>query len=452
VSIGAGTANDTWTIERTQENSNVRTITVGDQIAAGVTAKNLFDIENAVTGNTAALNQGSNVIGGLTPTQWRFNGTFGTDSFSLQYLAPNTTTWEDFTIKGINYGPTPPGYNPSTGLTYDSMSNLSQVQWFAEQFGKNNMGGNTIRCYFTYSPGNATQGVMGQANIAQWRKALDIFYANGIYAMIDIYVNFYSSYNTSQLTEWYQNEQATAMLTVVDLLGDHPAVMGYLFGNETNDSGNIASYGMTLAKWWTYANSVAGAIKSRDTNHIVGISSGINIPNMASIVAVEDAGTLNNFDFHGANSYLGSGWNDPIEGTPNYFASWNPTNNKPLIITETGVDAWDQTTSALDLATQASACGSLWETFDPTRCAGLIYFEAFDEWWKTGGGGGTTGSNDGVTQGTSGNVANSDNFYMPNDQFGNEQYWGWWTYCPFNPFQAPPTARTVVNTMKGLWT
>jgi hypothetical protein len=124
---------------------------------------------------------------------------------------------------------------------------------------------------------------------------------------------------------------------------------------------------------------------------------------------------------------------------------------KPLIITETGIDAYNNTSGSLDMAAQATAAANLWNTFDQTKCAGLIYFEAFDEWWKTGSNGGTTGGNDGITQGTSGYNAATDSFYMPNDQFANEQYFGWWTYMGAMPYQNPPTARTVVSTMSATW-
>jgi len=399
---------------------------------------------NAVAAEVEAIEHmlGYNTTSALTPTKWRFSG--GT----LQKQDPGSTSWSNFLIRGLNFGPTPPGFNPNVGMPYDGMSNLSQVKWFAEQFSA--VHGNCIRTYFAQNPSSGSQGPMGMSDIYVWRKALDILYAHGIYVLIDVYVNFYSVYNTPALLSWYQNSSAQAMLKAVAAFKDHPAVIGYLFGNENNASYTIQSPTWTLAKWWAYANKVGGEIKQLDTNHIVGISSGMSSDgSISDCLAAENGGLLTNFDFHGSNTYRGGAWVKPIEGTTDFFSQWTPSNNKPIIITETGVDAFNNSTGLVDQATQASATQNLWNTFDQTKCPGIFFLASNDEYWKTGTSG-TTGDN-ATVHGTSGEAANSDSFYVTPDQFANEQYWGWWTVMDSMPYANPPTARTVVSAMGSTW-
>lgn len=370
---------------------------------------------------------------------------FKFQSGQLVYRQNGESIWKPFVVKGINFNPTPPGYNPGSGRQYDAFSNLAQVEWFAKAFSA--VGGNTVRVYWHYTAQTGSYGEQGFSDPVLWRKALNILHQYGVYVLVDVYVNFYASYNTPALAEWYRNHQAQAMIAAADILADHPAILGYLFGNETNIGGNLQSNGMNLAKWWEYANKVAAEVKLRDPAHIIGISSGMNsTTSIAECLAAEDGGLLNNFDFHGSNIYRGNSWVYPVEGVTNYFDQW--TSSKPLIITETGADAYDNTTGLIDEDTQAEVAMNLWTTFDRSKCAGICYFSAVDELWKSGSTG--TSGNNANTYGTSGYPATTDSFYMP-DGFANEQYFGWWTYMTAMPNQDPPTARKVVSTMRTVW-
>jgi hypothetical protein len=273
-----------------------------------------------ITWATPVVNTPGNNVGGSSPTKWRFNGT------TLQKQDPGSSSWNNFLIRGLNFGPASPGYNPNSSRPHDSFSNISQVKWFAERFGSRatgGIGGNTVRAYYNLEPQTGSQGIMGQSNPILWRKALDVLYAHGIYVLVNVYVNFFSSYNSTALTAWYKNHQAEAMLAAADMFGDHPAVMGYLLGNETNIAGNLQSSGITLNGWWAYANQVAAELKTHDSNHIVGVSSAMNSStSITDCLTAENGSLLNSFDFHGSNTYRGAGWNLPIESTTPFFGQW----------------------------------------------------------------------------------------------------------------------------------
>src|SRR3990167_8795565 len=153
---------DTFTITRTQESSSARSIVVGDQIAATISAKTLTDVEQAnlldgVKADTVAqtVTRGSLIYGNSTPkwdelvvgaanrVLWS-NGTDiswsaaprlaniadtgGTNRITLATSSPHVTITDDLALGG-NLGLRGGGVNANRGLDYSADFSNSATFW-----------------------------------------------------------------------------------------------------------------------------------------------------------------------------------------------------------------------------------------------------------------------------------------------------------------------------------
>jgi hypothetical protein len=416
------------------------------------------------------------------PTKWRFNSGTG----FLQKQDPNSTIWSDFTIKGLNYSPTPPGWTPEyPHKGYGVTSNIPQIKKFASML--KNINGNTLRIYVNFYggafPTSGPGNVYDRTDPLVLLKFLDECYAKRIYVLVDIYVNF--AYNSTTKDRYhYRTLVADNMMQAVTVTKDHPAVMGYIFGNETNLGYSLVNE--TLTAWNKLANDVAKEVTTIDNgNHLFGPC---NVASPA-IIAAENAGELNACNVHFFNAYPNPQWNEN-SATPNsgQFSSWRNqiTNGKKFIITETGYSSYNEITQSQDEANHALYTGQLWDNFikPPAAnngggqdvCGGICFFAGVDELWKGGPYIGQTPvqfnqaliANDGSYTNCAGldeswNVTNpaapvrktvipTIGYINPiGDGRFHEQHFGWWKFGDGNLTANPLIPKQVVATMTNKW-
>jgi hypothetical protein len=165
---------------------------------------------------------------------------------------------------------------------------------------------------------------------------------------------------------------------------DHPAILLWLIGNEVNQ--NLTGGVGLCGDWYQQLDSMALAAETAGSNHPVGTS----VAGMTDVcTSCSDDIDLPNVDFWGVNLYPGC----------SYGAAFNtydadPNCERPLVVTETGVDAFHQPNpggGSEDQGLQASCLDTLVEDGNAdltVRAGGLgvlsgqTLFEWADEWWK----------------------------------------------------------------------
>jgi hypothetical protein len=417
----------------------------------------------------------------LKPTKWRWD----TGTGRLQKQDPGSTAWDNFTIKGINYSLTPPGWSPEYPFrAYNATNNIATCKKFSEIFAA--MGGNTYRIYVNLYGASFQTGGPGtnynKTDPVLLLKFLDECYKKKIYCLIDVYVNF--AYNSSGADRYqYRTECTDQMMQVVALTKDHPAVLGYPFGNETNISYSLVNE--TLAAWYKLANDTAKEVYTLDNgNHLFGPCDIMG----QGVINAENAGLLNACNVHFFNAYPNPQWNENSGVNNNgAFSNWRSqiTNGKKFVITETGYSSWNGVTNTDDWANHALFTGQLYDNFlkppapqnggGQDVCGGILFFAAADEQFKGGPYLNGVQVNGSVIQ----NDGNYTNVYGHDESWdltnpaspvrknpiptvgyinpiGNgkfyEQRFGWFLFTDGNLTATPLVPKTVVATMTQKWT
>lgn len=291
-----------------------------------------------------------------------------------------------FEVQGICYQPAPIGDDVSAGLPYGDYYTAEYSNLWARDFANlRTMGANVIRCY-------------GWTTGADHSAFLDAAYNGGdqtLYFLVNQWIN--------PATEWSNTNAVNALVSewvaIAMELKDHPAVMGFLIGNEANGQ-NGNGYN---PDFWSAMNRIAGAVKTVAPNKLVSVA----ITDALDQVDAQDA-LMTNLDFWAIQVYRGHSF-----GT--FFVDYAALSAKPLVITEFGYDAYDadrggEFTDDADLP--ADAMEYLWREIRYNRAvvSGGCVFEYADEWWKAG---------NPLTHDTSGWSGGA---FI--DGEGNEEWWG----------------------------
>lgn len=178
-----------------------------------------------------------------------------------------------------------------------------------------------------------------------------------------------------------RNDVLTRFGNYVLAFKDHPAVLFWAIGNENN-----YSFGNDPAKIQAFYSLVeemaelAHQIEGEDYHPVALINGDIGLIGQAQY-GTTDA-QLAHLDIWGANVYRGDSF-----GT--FFTEYGARSQKPVWISEFGVDAWhtnnvnDPSDGQEDQATQADWAGRLWdEIADAEVTIGGTIMEYSDEWWK----------------------------------------------------------------------
>jgi len=202
----------------------------------------------------------------------------------------------------------------------------------------------------------------------------------------------------------YGGEPASVAVDRVRAAANHPAMLGWLVGNEWNYNGLYVGLSATAAR--DRLNEVMGLIRTVDSRLPI-----VNVYGELPSREVIDAMPLT--DIWGINAYRGLTFGD-------LFTQYASRTTKPMMLGEYGADAWNALTPAEDQAAQALATEALtaeihahWSGSGGVAVGGSI-FEWCDEWWKDGAGRADTHDVGGIAPGGG---------PYPDRTF-NEEWWG----------------------------
>lgn len=359
---------------------------------------------------------------------------------------------ETFQVKGVNYSPVP------IGASFDDGDKIGDV--FFDYFTPvhkvdlpliREMGANTLRLYgmFPWHPQK------GSLEPRDHTKFLDLAYNNGedpLYIWVSYPISssifrykvvnslpadgdFYVILPTGPKGAdqiWVMDEEAEqpgfdwlgqqtagerresdreAYLALAEKYKDHPAVFGWVLGNELNSPQN-----RTNPAYWKYLNDLAGELKEVSPNKETMVT--LIDDGMITLRKVKELGIdVSNIDIWGINSYRGNvhdGQNNFGVGAGSLFKEFEAVSSKPLIVSEFGPssttrqeiidqkllpaeigDMTDliklcQTGTMVELPDEAELAALYieghWEDIENNRSvvSGGIVFEWQDEYWKAG--------------------------------------------------------------------
>lgn len=224
------------------------------------------------------------------------------------------------------------------------------------------------------------------------RGVLDTLHEHGIRVLNGVYV--------------YGGDATSVVTARVNAVSDHPAMLGWVLGNEWNYNGLYVdlSHADALAR----LNEAATLIRAADDTHPIITVYG-EVPTVETIEAMPDV------DLWGINAYRGISFGD-------LFDVWAERSDKPMFLGEYGADAYNATTDAYDPTSQSMAVRALTEeiadrasTFHSDGVAiGGTLFEWSDEWWKDSSGSADAQDIGGIAPGGG---------PFPDSTF-NEEWWG----------------------------
>lgn len=294
---------------------------------------------------------------------------------------------EPFQARGVCYQPAAIGENPSAEAPFgDYFTPNYRSRWERDLPLMRELGANVVRIY-------------GWSDTADHTEFLDACYNGGV-DPIYVIINRWIDPNTN----WSDSGSITAIsntfVAIDQNLGSHPAVMSIILGNEANiQNGNGDN-----PAFWTAMNTIAGAIKAQTPSRLISVAITDSIPQ----VAAHD-NLVPQLDYWSIQTYRGE-----THGT--FFTEYEAASTKPLLITEWGVDAYDNNAQA-EYPNNAEFVGqtvaNLWQEIAANSdiTSGGCVFSFADEWWKTQGASASVQDNGGFAIG------------LP-DGFANEEWWG----------------------------
>ncbi|MCX5696408.1 MAG: InlB B-repeat-containing protein [Candidatus Omnitrophica bacterium] len=158
----------------------------------------------------------------------------------------------------------------------------------------------------------------------------------------------------------------------VTLFKDHPAVLFWMLGNEQNyTNGDNPS-------WYTLANELGEIAHSLEGAypHPVAIVEG-DLGNIGNAGRSANDAVLNKIDLWASNVYRGKSFDV-------FFRDYKARSNKPLLISEYGIDAYDSRNRQVAEMTQMLWDRALWQEIAVNNdvCVGGTVMNYSDGWWK----------------------------------------------------------------------
>ncbi len=310
-------------------------------------------------------------------------------AYKIQIVKSPVTGWtltddsgNPFLMRGVCYSPTPIGRGVWDVNLYSDDPSIRFVDAEKMQL----MGVNTLRIYH---PGRETEGTQ------KFIRQLHNLYS--IYTLFPLPLEMQGADFSSKN---YLASVRKQILRMVRDYKDTPGIIVWLIGNEidyffTDDKAfwdnkeiraQTSPFRKSVARAkivLSFVNELAREIKAIDPNHPVGVSLGKQ--DYFNILAE----TIPDVDFVGLNFYQGK----------TFSSVWSQARrfDKPVLITEFGIDAWNTKKDREDEDTQAKFLVSLWKDIErnsavapvtkPNAMAiGGCIFEWTDEWWKAEGG------------------------------------------------------------------
>jgi hypothetical protein len=268
-----------------------------------------------------------------------------------------------FTIRGVGYAPTPIGVDPVTTHPYgDYFTSIYSTYYNRDLLLLREMGANTIRLW-------------GWSNDADHSDFLDAAYGNG-FSPVRVIVSFWLSNDRDISDPTVRQTIKTEFTQMIANHKDHPAVLMWAIGNELNapwmygDDDDLFSLIDEMA--------LAAHIEEGDNYHPV--TTPLVDIDLINTIAHRDP-EVPNLDVWSVQVFRGSSF-----GT--LFADYVAASGKPLVITEYGIDAYDDLGGDeyenVGSPHQALFAESLWMEIaaHASVCPGGSIMAYSDEWWK----------------------------------------------------------------------
>lgn len=299
-----------------------------------------------------------------------------------------------FIVRGVGYQPTPIGYYP-----YNKGDGSPYIDVFADTPYNRNMWARDLE-YLRDMHCNT---------IRTWGKVtseafLDACYNNGvnpIYVIMGYWLDYTKNYSIPE----NRMQAIDGFRQYVDTYKDHPAVLMWAIGNEDNYWYTGITRGL-----YTLLNELARtAYEVEGSAYHPTMFPSRELAHMGEESVRSTDLAMNYLDIWGVNTYRGNTFGD-------LFSDYQFRSTKPFLITEYGIDAWDNAHSAEYEAMQANYAASLWDEIAANEnfCIGGVIMEYSDEWWKDDDLGSTPDTHD---------YGGYENEAHP-DGFSNEEWWG----------------------------
>jgi len=254
-------------------------------------------------------------------------------------------TYTEWTVKGAAFAPTPIGGKPTTKTVYDR-----SVTWLK------GMNANTVR---TYS--GVDKYFLQQAA------------ANNIRVIVSFWVDLGADLSVSATRQDFI-DRFTVM--IYDLK-DSPGILMWNIGNEQNYSSSPNNGNSPF--WYSLVQEMAVAAYKIEglQYHPVCISNG-NHYNIGNAAMNANDTSLTYVDLWASNAYE--------QNFAPFFSTYRTKSAKPIVITEFGIDALDNSTKTEYESMQAYFDSTNWIQLRTANdvCVGGTVFEFSDEWWKAG--------------------------------------------------------------------
>lgn len=258
-----------------------------------------------------------------------------------------------FTVHGVAYSPLPIGVAPEADAPRLMYSDRGILQRDLPLF--RGLHANTIRTFVT--PPDT--------------MLLDMLYGDGtdpIYTLLGFWlpwegIDFSDPASTAPIE--------ASFVAYVNRFKDHPGLLAWGLGNEVN-LWVAADQRPYFFAFCDRLAQIAYALEG-DAYHPTIIVNAYNL-HAGSMDEGSDDGSLPYVDFWGHNLY--AGWDPHC-----YYEYWRQVSAKPLIVTEYGIDAWDDANFVEYPATQAAYNTRQWRFVEQNALGGTV-FEYSDEWWK----------------------------------------------------------------------
>jgi hypothetical protein len=312
---------------------------------------------------------------------------------------------QPFTIQGVGYAPTPIGADPELGNPNgDNFTAASSALYQRDLPLLRAMGANTLRLW-------------GWEINRDHTAFLDAAYNQGvrpIYIIASYWLNAGLDLNDPAV----RSQQIANFRQMVAAHKNHPAILMWMIGNELNAPW---MYGNSDALF-SLINEMALAAHQEEGASYHPVTTPLADVNLISTISQRDS-AMTNLDVWSVQVYRGNTF-----GT--LFDDYAAASSKPLLISEYGIDAYDDQAQAeyelVGAPRQAEYAADLWEEIEAhtSVCSGGSIMAYSDEWWK-----GKYGQNDAThttcpegsatTHSACGYAASS----HP-DGYANEEWWG----------------------------
>ena len=292
-----------------------------------------------------------------------------------------------YTVKSVGYAPVPIGQTPDWGYDITVHPELRARDFPLIRA----MNANTIR----------TWGKVGQGSF------LDDAWNNGT-KPIRVIMGYWMGNDKDYTNQAVRDSVKADFSSYVQTYKNYPAVLVWAIGNEEN---HFYANGDNLkhAAYFSLVNEMAElAYQIEGANYHPVMAVSLEFPNemttVGSVAGGSDDASIPYVDMWGINHYPGASFG-------NFFNTYNSKTARPLIITEFGIDAFNNSAQSEYESVQATWDVNLWNEIKSNAVGGSL-MEYCDEFWKSYGGSVSVHDDGGY-------VTTS----HP-DFFSNEEWWG----------------------------